>query len=150
MKYAFKTIIVCCAFLVAARTTYAEDIETFLKRCGTGATKNDLCENFQGTVFANGQPFEVDRDKFLKNVEGQKAAGTQLVVDDLTIIAKTETLNEDGKGAVISLVVKVSVTEKIGGSTLKIQSEDHHIILRDSDGSFHSLYFVVAKQIRKA
>jgi len=48
-------------------------------------------------------------------------------------------------------VLKVSVTEKLTtGSTLKIQSIDHHIILRDPDGTYDSLYFVVAKQIHPA
>jgi hypothetical protein len=150
MKYTVKTIIACFALLIAAPIVHAEDLETFLKRFGTGATKNDLHENFHGTVFANGQAFDVDRDKLLKNVEGQKAAGTQLVVDNLTIISKTETPGPDGKGSVISIVVDVSVTEKVGGSTLKIQSEDHHIVFRDSDGAFHSLYFVVTKQARKS
>lgn len=149
MRNRFRSIIVYCAFLVAGTVARAEDLETFLKRCGTGATKSDLHANFHGTVIANGQAYDVNREAMLKNVEGQKAAGTRLVVDDLAIVSKAETPDPDGKGAVISLVVKASVTETVGGSTLKIQSEDHHVVVRDPDGTFHLLYLVVAKQIRK-
>jgi hypothetical protein len=148
MKYAINSIIVCCVLLASPPLAHAEDVETFLKRFGTGATKNDMDEHFRGMVFSNGELFEVDREKILKNVEGQKAAGTKLVVDELKILSKTETTDKDGKGAVISVVLKVSVTETVGGATLKIQSEDHHIIRRDAEGAFHALYFVVAKQVR--
>lgn len=148
MKHILNGVIACCFLLLATSIVHAEDIETFLKRAGTGATTNDLSKNFRGVVIANGQTFDVDRDMVLKNGEGQKAANTQLVVDNLKIISKTETPDKDRKGAVISVVVRVKVTEKVAGVTHKIQSEDHDIVLRDSDGTFHLLYMVVTKQVR--
>jgi hypothetical protein len=150
MKSLLPFIIACFIFLAVAPLAQAEELEPFLKRFGTAATKADMDEHFHGTVFANGKAYDVDREAILKNVEGQKAAGTVLTVDELTIVSKTESPTNDDKGAVISLVVKVSVTEKLRGATMKIQSEDHHIILRNANGTFRSLYFVVGKQIRKA
>ncbi len=71
-----------------------------------------------------------------------------MTVDDFTMVAKTETPDDAGKGAVVSVVAKVSVTENVRGSIAKIESVSHFIVQRDSNGAFHLLYAAVPKQVR--
>jgi hypothetical protein len=146
MKSIFSILI---ALLIVVPRTHAEELQDFLKRMGTGnATTNDLHKNFHGSVFVNGQTFEMDCDKLAKFWQDQKAANIKLVVDKFTILSRTETRNADDKGAVISVVAETSVTEKSTNSTSKIQSVSHFIVLRDPDGAFHLLYVAVPKQVR--
>jgi hypothetical protein len=149
MKYMLRIIIACFAVLVAAPNTHAEELQEFLKRTGTGnATTNDVHENFHISVFVSGQVYEMKRDAILKFWEQQKASGIKLVVDSFVVLSKTETPNDDGKGAVITVVAKTSVTEDVRGSMAKIESISHFIVLRDSKGAFRLLYAAVPKQVR--
>ncbi len=145
-----KLVIACFAFLVLTAAGRAEELQDFLKRVGIGdATKSDLHTNFHGSIFVGGQTYEMNHDKMTEFWKQQKAAKTELVVDNLTITSKTET-PDDNKGAVISVVAKVSVTEKVAGSTMKIKSVSHFIVLRESTGAFQILYLAVPKQVRNA
>jgi len=151
MKYLLRIIIASFVVLVATPNTHAEELQDFLKRAGTGnATTNDIHENFHISVFVSGQAYEMKRDEFLKFGEQQKASGIKLVVDRFTVLSKTETPNDDGKGAVISVVAKASITEDVRGSIAKIESISHFIVLRDSNGAFRLLYAAVPKQVRHA
>jgi len=151
MKCLLNITVVCFLFLVAAPITHAEELQDFLKRTGVGnATTNDVHENFQISVFVDGQTFKMNRDEILKFWEQQKASGIKLVVDSFTVLSKTETPNDDGKGAVISVVAKTSITEDVRGSIAKIESTSHFIVLRDASGAFHLLYAAVPKQVRHA
>jgi hypothetical protein len=146
MKYISSILI---AFLILVPRAHAEELQDFLKRLGTGnGTSNDLHKNFRGSVFVNGQTFEMDGNYIVQFWHDQKASNIKLVVDKFAILSKTETPNTDDKGAVISVVAETSVTEKAGNSTSKIQSVTHFIILRDPDGTFHILYVAVPKQVR--
>jgi hypothetical protein len=146
MKY---ILIVCFALMVAAPITHAEELQDFLKRTGIGnATTNDIQENFHISVFVGGQAYEMNRDEILKFWEQQKTSGIKLAIDNFTVLSKTETPNDDGKGAVISVVAKTSITENVRGSIAKIESISHFIVLRDSNGAFRLLYAAVPKQVR--
>jgi hypothetical protein len=130
---------------------HAEELQDFLKRVGTSnATQSDLHTNFHGSVFLGGQTYETDRDKLVEFWQQQKASGIKLAVDSFTTVARTETPDDDGKGAVVSVVVKVSVTENVRGSILKIESVSHFIVRRGSNGAFQLLYTAVPKQVRHA
>jgi len=146
MKHIFSILM---AFLVIIPSTHAEELQDFLKRTGTGnATTNDLHKNFHGSVFVNGQTFEMDSDKLTKFWQDQKAANIKLAVDKFTILSETETPNTDNKGAVISVVAETSVTEQSADGTSKIRSVSHFIVVRDAAGAFHLLYVAVPKQVR--
>jgi hypothetical protein len=134
-----------------ASVTRAEELQDFLQRVGTGiATQSDLHTNFHGSVFVGGQTYETDRDKMVEFWKQQKASGIQLSVDSFAIVGKTETPDDDGKGAVVSVVARVSVTENVRGSIAKIESTSHFIVLRGSKGVFQLLYVAVPKQVRHA
>ncbi len=149
MKYTLNLLIVSLIFLAVASVARAEDLQDFLKRTGTGdATANDLHENFHISVFVDGQAHEMNRADIVKFWEQQKASGIKLAVDNFTMLAKTETPDDAGKGAVISVVAKVSVTENVRGSIAKIESVSHFIVQLDSNGAFHLLYAAVPKQVR--
>lgn len=151
MKHTLNKFIVSFAFLVMASVTHAEELQDFLKRTGIGnATQSDLHTNFHGSVFVGGQTYEMDRDKLVEFWKQQKASGIKLAVDEFKIVSKAETSEDDGKGAVISVVAKISVTENVRGSILKIESISHFIVLRDSKGAFQLLYATVPKQVRHA
>jgi hypothetical protein len=151
MKYVFNITVAYFLFLVATPITHAEELQDFLKRTGVGnATTNDVHENFQISVFVGGQTFKMNRDEILKFWEQQKTSGIKLAVDSFTVLSKTETPNDDGKGAVISVVTQTSITEDVRGSIAKIESTSHFIVLRDSNGAFHLLYATVPKQVRHA
>jgi hypothetical protein len=135
---------------MATPVSHAEELQDFLERTGVGnATTNDLDENFHISVFVDGQSHEMNRAEILKFWEQQKTSGIKLAVDTFAILLKTETSNDDGKGAVISVVAKTGVTENVRGAISKIESVSHFIILRDSSGAFRLLYAAVPKQVRK-
>lgn len=149
MKYVLNITVACLLFLVAAPIARAEDLQDFLKRTGVGnATTNDVHENFQISVFVDGQTLKMNRDEILKFWEQQKASGIKLAIKSFDVLSKTETANDDGKGAVISIIVKASVTEDVRGSIATIESISHFIVLRDAQGAFHLLYAAVPKQVR--
>jgi hypothetical protein len=149
MKYMLTTLIACFAFLTAVPVTQAEELQDFLKRVGIGnASTNDLHEDFHIIAFVGGQTFKMDRDEVLRFWGQQKASGIKLVVNSFAVLSETETPDDDGKGAVISIVAKTSVTEDVRGSINKIESTSHFIVLRDDKGAFHLLYATVPKQVR--
>lgn len=143
--------IVSFAFLLVTSLAHAEELQDFLKRTGTGnATQGDLHTNFHCSAFVGGQSYEMDRAQLVKFWKDQKTSGVKVVVNKCEIVSKSETLDEDGKGAVISVVAKVSATENVRSSIFKIESITHFIVLRDSNGAFHLLYAAVPKQVRHA
>jgi hypothetical protein len=151
MKQTLNRFILFFALLVMASATQAEQLQDFLKRTGTGnATPGDLHANFHCSAFVGGQSPEMNRDQLVKFWKDQKDSGVKVVVDKCEIVSKAETPNEDGKGAVISVVAKVSVTENVRSSILKIESITHFIVVRDGNGAFHLLYAAVPKQVRHA
>ena len=147
----FKIAIACFLFLLAAPLTQGEELQDFLKRTGVGnATTNDVHEDFRISVFVGGQTLKMNRDEILKFWEQQKASGIKIVINSFDVLSKTETTDDDGKGAVISIVAKTSVTEDVRGSIVKIESTSHFIVLRDANGEFRLLYAAVPKQARHA
>ena len=147
----FKVAIACFLFLLAAPMTQGEGLQDFLKRTGVGnATTNDVHEDFRISVFVGGQTLKMNRDEILKFWEQQKASGIKIVINSFDVLSKTETTDDDGKGAVISIVAKTSVTEDVRGSIVKIESTSHFIVLRDANGEFRLLYAAVPKQARHA
>jgi hypothetical protein len=147
----FKVAIACFLFLLAAPMTQGEGLQDFLKRTGVGnATTNDVHEDFRISVFVGGQTLKMNRDEILKFWEQQKASGIKIVINSFDVLSKTETTDDDGKGAVISIVAKTSVTEDVRGSIVKIESTSHFIVLRDANGAFRLLYAAVPKQARHA
>ena len=151
MKHALAKFIVSFAILLMASVAHAEDLQDFLKRTGTGnATQVDLHTNFHCSAFVGGQAYEMGHDQMVKFWKDQKNSGVKVVVNKCEIVSKAETPDEDGKGAVISVVAKVSATENVRGSIFKIESITHFIVLRDSNGAFRLLYAAVPKQVRHA
>ena len=151
MTFMFKVAIACFLFLLAAPLTQGEELQDFLKRTGVGnATTNDVHEDFRISVFVGGQTLKMNRDEILKFWEQQKASGIKIVINSFDVLSKTETTDDDGKGAVISIVAKTSVTEDVRGSIVKIESTSHFIVLRDANGEFRLLYAAVPKQARHA
>ena len=108
----------------------------------------DVHSNFHCTAFVGGQIHEADHDQLVKFWADQKNSGIKVAVDKFKIVSKTETPDDDGKGAVISVIAKVSVTENVRGSIMKIESVSHFIVLRDCNGVFRLLYAAVPKQVR--
>jgi hypothetical protein len=151
MKHALNMIIVSLGLLLIASVARAENLQDFLKRTGTGnATQVDLHTNFHCSAFVGGQTYEMGRDQMVKFWKDQKNSGVKVVVDKCEIVSKAETPDDDGNGAVISVVAKVSATENVRSSILKIESITHFIVVRDSNGTFHLLYAAVPKQVRHA
>ena len=151
MKFVLNIAVACFLFLIAAPITHAEELQDFLKRTGVGnATTKDVHENFQISVIVGGQTLKMNRDEILKFWEQQRASGIKLVINSFTVLSKTETADDDGKGAVISVVAKASVTEDVRGSLARIESTSHFIVLRDAKGAFRLLYATVPKQVRHA
>jgi hypothetical protein len=149
MKNVLRAVLVFLVLLVLNSTARAEKLQDFLKRTGVGdATIGDLHKNFHMSVFVGGQVFEMNRDGMLKFWEQQKASGIKLSVDSFAILSKTETANDDGEGAVVSVVAKCNVTEDVRGVVAKVESISHFIMLRDPKGGFHLVYAVVPKQVR--
>jgi hypothetical protein len=148
MKKKLNILLVCVAFF--STVAQAEDLQAFLQRVGTGnGSQSDLHTNFHGSIFVGGQTYEMDHDKMVEFWKQQKTSGTKLKVDNFTFVSKTETPT-DNKGAVISVVAKVGVTEQVAGQTMKIESTSHFIVLRDSNDAFQILYLAVPKQVRNA
>jgi hypothetical protein len=142
-------VITCLALLTTVPVTHAEDLQDFLKRTGTGkATTNDIHENFRVSVFVGGQTVEMNRAECFKFWEAQKASKITLTIGGFSVLSKSETPSDDGNGAVISVVAKVSVTEDVRGSIVEIESTSHFIVLRDSNGTFRLLYAAIPKQVR--
>ncbi len=123
-----RIIVVCFTLLAAVPDAHTEELQDFLKRTGIGnATTNDVDAHFHISVFVGGQALTMDRDEILKFWEQQKASGIKLAVDSFTILSKIETPSDDGKGGVISVVIKVTATEDVRGSIAKIESTSHFI-----------------------
>src|SRR3974377_104377 len=98
MRHILSRFIISFALLMMASVTHAEELQDFLKRVGTGdATQSDLHTNFHGSVFIGGQVYETDRDKLVEFWKQQKASGIKLAVDSFTIVANTETPDDDGR-----------------------------------------------------
>ncbi len=151
MKLTFNMFFVSFAILLMASVTHAEELQDFLKRIGTGnATQSDVHTNFHCSAFVGGQVLEMNCDQMVQFWKDQKDSGIKVAVDKFQIVSKAETPDENGKGAVISVVAKVSATENVRGSINKIESITHFIVLRDSKGAFHVLYATVPKQVRHA
>src|SRR5438270_9608540 len=100
MKYVLNITVACFLFVIATPIAHAEELQDFLMRTGVGnATTNDVHENFQISVFVGGQTFRMNRDEILKFWEQQKASGIKLVINSFNVLSRTETTDDDGKGA---------------------------------------------------
>jgi hypothetical protein len=141
MKHIILTITTCIAFLTSTPVLCAEELEEFLKRSAVGnTTKDEFNADFYALIFIAGKASKFNRDQLIQLHNQQKAMGAQSVINNFTIISKTETPISDGKATIISVIAKAVITTNIGSSKIISEPIAHDVLIRNKNGKFLILF----------